>query len=452
MRPLPAPPTMALRISDLRIPMPPKSDHPGLKWRATVSGRQPYWVAAQVTRDTKEFPDKTIRLPANATEDELADLCRLYTVRLLKWIADCGKGTPAPRYDGTVHALSQLFQRHPESSFHSIKQNTRDSYVDSLKIIEHDVGARVVRNLTIIDVKRWYRNWRQPAAKGKPERIKRAHDAVAVFRMILRWGFACGHEECGKLDDKLATIRFEKSGAREQEMTFAQAAAFVRKALEMGKAGVIPWDRARSMAIGVAAQFDLLLRQKDIIGEWTPAQPGAAGAIYDDGGEMWTGRFRWDNLPGWRLRLKTSKTRSAIEFDLQNYSLLFPLLESVPLHERIGAIVNGEHGLPVRERSYRKWFRQIARAAGIPDDVWSMDSRAGGATEADEAGADLKAISDHLTHSETRTTVRYIRRVQKRTAGVAEARNRKRVAEGGARRPDNSQLSLFGDKDGDNDA
>jgi hypothetical protein len=54
-----------------------------------------------------------------------------------------------------------------------------------------------------------------------------------------------------------------------------------------------------------------------------------------------------------------------------------------------------------------------------------MDSRAGGATEADEAGADLKAISDHLTHAETRTTVRYIRRVQKRTATVAEARKQK---------------------------
>jgi Phage integrase family len=182
------------------------------------------------------------------------------------------------------------------------------------------------------------------------------------------------------------------SGAREQEMTYAQAA--VRNALEIGKAAVIPCDRAK-------------------------------GA-----GEMWLGRFRWDNEPGWKLRLKKSKTRSAIKFDLQNYSLLFPLLESVPLHERAGPIVKGEHGVPVRERSYRKWFRKIARAAGIPDEVWNMDSRAGGATKADEAGADLKAISGHLTHSETKTTVRYIHRVQKRTTAVAEARNRKRAEEG----------------------
>ena len=72
--------------------------------------------------------------------------------------------------------------------------------------------------------------------------------------------------------------------------------------------------------------------------------------------------------------------------------MLFPLLEAVPHVERTGAIVKGEYGLPIRERSYRKWFREIARAAGIPDEVWSMDSRAGAATEADAAGADHAPI------------------------------------------------------------
>jgi hypothetical protein len=442
-----APPT-----TDPKISMPPRSDHPGLKYRRTVNGRQPYWVAKQVVRDPLDFPDRTIRLPQDTDEQELAELCRLYTARLLHWLAERTVKDAIPRYDGTVYSLSQVFQKHPESSFHTVKQNTRDSYTDSLKIIESTVGARVIRNVTVIDVKRWYRNWRQPKVEAGPERIKRAHDAVATFRMILRFGFALGFEDCGKLAERLAMQQFERSAAREQEMTYAQAAAFVRKALEMGKLGRIPPDRAKSMAIGIAAQFDLLLRQKDVIGEWVPSQPDVAGAIYDGAGEMWLGRFRWDNIPGWKLRLKTSKTRSAIEFDLQNYSLLFPLLESVPLHERVGAIVTGEHGLPVRERSYRKWFRQIARVAGIPDEVWSMDSRAGGATEADEAGADFKAISDHLTHSETKTTVRYIRRVQKRTATVAEARNRKRAAEGSGRQAlDGSQLSFPGESDGDKD-
>jgi site-specific recombinase XerD len=120
--------------------------------------------------------------------------------------------------------------------------------------------------------------------------------------------------------------------------------------------------------------------------------------------------------------LRTSKNRARAEFFLEDYPMLFPLLEAAPHAERVGAIVKGEHGLPVRERSYRKWFRQFARAAGIPDEVWSMDSRAGAATEADATGADLKSIQDLLTHTTPRTTVRYIRSTGRRMRTLAKAR------------------------------
>ncbi len=415
-----------------RTSMPRRGRAPGLK-----RGRHnlPYWIARQVARDPVGFPDKCIPLPPEADEETLAQLCQEHTARLMQWVeahkTDVER-TPSvrlrPRFDGTVGSLCRLFQEHPDSTFHDVKRNTRKTYGDSLKVIEATVGQRVIRNVTTLDVRRWYKSWKTPKAEGGRERVDRAHDAVSIFRMVLRFGAALRHKECGELDRELAMVRFERGGAREQQMTFAQAVAFVRKALELGQAGTITPARARAMAIGVAAQFDLLLRQKDVIGEWAPAEPGVVGAVYA-GGAMWTGRFRWDNLPGWKLRLKTSKTRSAIEFDLTNYSLLFPLLDAVPHEERVGAIVKGERDLPIRERSYRKWFRKIARAAGIPDDIWLMDSRAGGATEADEAGADLKAISDHLTHSETRMTVRYIRNVSGRTREVADARNRKRVAD-----------------------
>jgi hypothetical protein len=407
--------------------MPPRSKSPGLK-----RGRHglPYWIARQVVRDPMEFPDRCIPLPHDADEEALSELCRRHTARLFAWIdqQSASPDDPMPRYDGSVASLYRLYQQHPDSSFHDVKRNTRKTYTDSLKVIEGSVGARLVRRVTTLDVKRWHRAWKAPKVAGGRPRIDRAHDAVSMFRQVLRFGAALRFTECGVLDAELAKLRFERGGAREQQMTFTQATAAVRKAIELGASGLIPVDRARSMAIGIAAQFDLLLRQKDVIGEWQPAAPEVAGAIYS-GEEMWTGRFRWENVPGWRLRLKTSKTRSAIEFDLTNYSLLFPLLDAVPMHERVGAIVKGEHGLPVRERSYRKWYRQIARAAGIPDDVWLMDSRAGGATEADEAGADLKAISDHLTHSKTSMTVRYIRNVTGRTKQVADARNRKREAD-----------------------
>lgn len=130
------------------------------------------------------------------------------------------------------------------------------------------------------------------------------------------------------------------------------------------------------------------------------------------------------------MKTSKSKYRAGQEFTLSNYELLLPLLEAVPHAQRHGAIVKGEHGLPVRQSSFGKWFRQIARAANIPDDVWNMDARAGGATEADEAGADIGLISFGLTHTNVQMTERYIRRRSARkTAELAAARKRKRAAE-----------------------
>ena len=52
----------------------------------------------------------------------------------------------------------------------------------------------------------------------------------------------------------------------------------MRAALDLSYRGVIPEWRGRYMAIGVAAQFELALRQKDIIGEWIEDEAEARGA------------------------------------------------------------------------------------------------------------------------------------------------------------------------------
>lgn len=180
------------------------------------------------------------------------------------------------------------------------------------------------------------------------------------------------------------------------------------------------------MAIGVAAQFELALRQKDIIGERIPRRLGHATAL-DFDAFMWTGMFTWENIPGWKWRMKTSKSkyRAAATFDLTLYGLVFPLLEAVPHAERQGPIIKDETGRPVREGSYRRWFRDIARAAEIPDEVWNMDTRAGAATEAEEAGAE-RELHTGLTHTDERTTGRYVRRVEKPIADMARLRQASR--------------------------
>jgi hypothetical protein len=50
---------------------------------------------------------------------------------------------------------------------------------------------------------------------------------------------------------------------------------------------------------------------------------------------------------------------------------------------------------------------------------------------AEEAGVDLGMIQEALTHSDGRTTVRYIRRRNAKIAAVANARARKRATDQG---------------------
>jgi hypothetical protein len=259
-----------------------RSQTPGLIARKRKHGYDRlYWSADKVSRKAKDYPERLIPLLSDATEAEIIDLCEAYTARLKLWL-DRG---PAPRwlYDGTVGSLCDVFERHSESPIHEVRRNTAESYIDSLTVIRATVSARAVRALSPIEVKGWYSKWRAPKVEGGPERVKRAHDAVATLRMILNFGHALGYAECGALVDGLSKIRFERSRRREGAMTIDHARAFIATALASGD------SRGLSMAIGVATQFETMLRQKDVIGEWSRDASGR---------ETWSGPYTWESIPG----------------------------------------------------------------------------------------------------------------------------------------------------------
>lgn len=394
------------------------------------------------------FPDTCIALPPDATDDQLVELCNGHTATLRAHIAQVqaqkadDKALTKTRYDGSVQSACRIYQEHPHSKFRKVKHNTRATYLTSLNLIEATVGKRQIRNVNILTCEHWYDEWRKGVVSvgpnGErilgPERIDRAHDAISMFRTVIYFMAALRHPDCKVLAEELARVKFEKGGARTQELTYAHVTAFIRAAMELGRKGIMPAERALTMAIATAGQFELMVRQKDIIGDWAPRNanarfPGGIATIdLDD--ETWSGFFNWENIPGWIWRMKTSKSkyRAPAEFDLQRYTILYPLLELVPHEQRTGPIIKGEGGLPVRYRSFVKWWRQIADVAQIPSDVESADARAGGATEAEEAGATLEQIQGGLTHTRKETTLGYIRRRTKKIADVAEIRSRSRTS------------------------
>jgi len=286
-----------------------------------------------------------------------------------------------------------------------VKQNTANFYLDALKGGKGNVADRAVGKTHGIDVKRWFEGWRKPAEPGEPERLRRAHAAVSTLKTALRFCQALGYKDCERLANEIAGLRFPKPEPRRAEMTYAHAKACVEVATANGHHG---------LAIRIAANFAFGDRPNDVTSEHHAGQ--------------WHGTFTWENIAGagiWRLR--TSKTKAPAAFDLKTYDLLWPLLQAVPQTERAGPIVKNQSGDPIRESDYRKKYRRLARQAGIPDDVWNMDARAGAATEALESGVSIEDVSRSLTHASERMTRSYERRNQASIKLVGEARKRSRT-------------------------
>ncbi|KMO44240.1 hypothetical protein VQ03_04785 [Methylobacterium tarhaniae] len=57
-------------------------------------------------------------------------------------------------------------------------------------------------------------------------------------------------------------------------------------------------------------------------------------------------------------------------------------------------VVDERQGRPYAGDAFQREWRKVARTAGIPDHIWTMDARAGAITEAQDAGADLDARCD----------------------------------------------------------
>ncbi len=154
------------------------------------------------------------------------------------------------------------------------------------------------------------------------------------------------------------------------------------KALEMGY---------RSIAITTLAQYELIERRKHIIGRWN-GQRWERGWVWD--GEIGLGgRLRKVGVtPDWRIiYYQFKKGANLRDFDLTAVQRLLGLIQETPKEQRTGAIIVCEDtGQPWKLRAYQEKFREIAREAGVPDYIFSMDMRSGGASE---AGV-IEAVSD----------------------------------------------------------
>jgi hypothetical protein len=165
----------------------------------------------------------------------------------------------------------------------------------------------------------------------------------------------------------LRDMTFATAEKRDEKLTADDVIKIRAKAHEMG----FP-----SMALAQAIQFETPLKQGDVIGEWVPiSEPGTPSDVID--GEMkWLRGLRWSALEN----LMLAHTAPNGDFRVIGLSEAWMVREELA---RLGRdrpttatpiIINEDTGRPYTTWAFRRRWREIADALGLPKAVKNMDS------------------------------------------------------------------------------
>ena len=394
---------------------------PGLKRRVNRDGTERLVWVARADLGKAGYTPKTVPLHYAIDESALISAaCLRLQSEMLEWAA--GHKQDSLRFDGTVGSLVRRYQRDPASPYANLKWNTSRVYDQTLGTIEAAMGKRVLSTIGLSDFRRWYDTAKKPPAENAPERINKASKIIALFRRLCKYGTAAELPGCARLVTILEASRFKQPGRRRTKLELHHVEAFVSMAIDMGRL---------SLAIGTSLQFETTLRQKDVIGEWEPIRRGnqePSGILLR--GRRWVNGLTWSDIDAdMRIFKETTKTGAIAAHDLTLYPIVMGLLNLVPADGRVGPLVIDEKsGRPYATDGYAREWRVIADAAGIPKMIKNMDARAGGISEADEAGADIDHIRSAAAHTQASTTVRYVRGTIEKSRKVASLRATHRIA------------------------
>lgn len=396
---------------------------PGLKWRKLENGDyEARWRCRSdlIQRsDFKNFNIKSMKLWTGASDptkeewDFISDTCSQLQSEMLVWAK--GGITGSIEFDGTISGLIHCYRTDPDSKYKKpgkLRYASRVNYDAIMGLIEREYGSEYVCNLKGRIIQRWYDAW---AGTGK---ISVAYAKIRMLRMLFKFGTAILEDpECARMTAVLSEMSFEMGKPRTSFLTAAHANLIRAKAHEMGR---------HSIALAQAFQFELMLRQKDVIGEWIPmSEPGVSDVIDTPRGLKWLRGIRWEEIDQNLVLVHvTSKRNKEITVNLNNAPMVMEELGRLK-EERpaSGPVVLYElHQAPYSAAQFRRVWREVADACGVPKSVRNMDSRAGAITEASDAGAALEHIRHAATHSDIAMTQRYSRGAEEKIAQVQKLR------------------------------
>lgn len=317
-----------------------------------------------------------------------AALCRQYTRDMLRWAS----GETKPLVDvGTWGWLIGRYRSDEFSPFQEVKENTRDDYRFSLGRWEDAIGKTRITETDLPEIKRWQR-----AMQDNGRSVSYIKRMFTVLRIVAGYGKQLRADGARDVVDILSEMRIKTPKPRTIAPSEAQVLAVIAKADEAG-------DKA--FALGIALQWWLTLRAVDVRGQYLGKGSSA----------RWADGLTWDMIDRdiTTLTKTPSKTEQslpdALVYDLTLLPDVRARLQDIPLEQRVGPVIRDRNGRPYNKRDWARIWRKHANAAGLPEELKMMDTRAGALSHARRLGVSGFDLRDQANHASIETTNRYIR-------------------------------------------
>jgi hypothetical protein len=266
-------------------------------------------------------------------------------------------------FELTVARLIARYKADENSGYSKLRFRTRQHYESLLRRIERDIGPELIGDIDDEHLKRVHEQW---TSSG----IAMAHGLVVMLRGLAGFGASVlKSKECRDLKYTISEAGFKPAKPRIERLTAEHAKAIISRAHEI---------KLHSIALAQALQFECGLHQRDVIGEWVPeTEPGESDVHHE--GQMWLRGIRWSEISkDFVLHHPTSKDGKLIELRLTEFPLVKKeLARHADKQGTTGPMIVSElTDRPFVAWQFREIWRDIATAAGVPENVRNMDSRA----------------------------------------------------------------------------
>lgn len=257
--------------------------------------------------------------------------------------------------DGTFASLISAYRKHPASGYRALRHRTRVNYDGMCNRLDREVGAKRVADTQASTIRAWHQGWSQNGQSSM------AHGLVQMIRKLINFGIVqLENDDCRGAGAVMHSIRIKVERLdRPDPLTAEQVEQIRATAHDLGYG---------SIALAQALQHDCQMHQIEVVGEWIPVTTLDERDLLDGSGtRRWIRGLAWSDLDENSTLRHDGLRGRRIEIDLRKCPMVMEELKRFRTDRTAGPMIVYEAtGLPYATHQFRRIWRDIADAVGLP--------------------------------------------------------------------------------------